>query len=154
MQLLVAVTVPDVLCSSFSRLGDEVLHRELIWVLVCLGHVLPLPKGALVKDNIARHVSSPPHRIIEPVRLTPEFIAYEDDLQPPGIKLGKVGTRDLHVCNAAEHSEMMYHWLLVVPGLVWRLPVEASRWRSIEEIDGRHYRLSPEPPRHPSRHQQ
>ena len=52
--------------------------------------------------------------------LAPGFVADEDDLQPPGIELGEVGMRDLHVCNAAEHSEMMYHWLLVVPSLVWQ----------------------------------
>ena len=142
------------LCSSFSRLSDEVLHRELIWILVCLGHVVLLPEGGLVKDDVARHVSSPLHRIIEHVRLVFGFVADEDDLQPFGIKLGEVGTRVLHVCDAAERSEMMYRWLLVVPGLVWRLPVEASRWQPIKEVDDRHYRLSPEPPRHPGRHQQ
>ena len=128
--------------SSFSRLGDEVLHRELIWVSVYIGHVVLLPKGALVEDNVARYVSSPPHRIIESVDLAPGFVGYEDDLQPPKIELGKVGTRNLHVCDVAEHSEMMYRWLLVVPGLVWHLPIEALHWRLIEEIDVRHYRLS------------
>ena len=68
------------LCSSFSRLGDEVLHRELIWVVVCLDHVVPLPEGVFVEDDVARYVSSPPYRIIESVRLAPEFIVDEDDL--------------------------------------------------------------------------
>ena len=113
--------------SSFTQLGDEVLHRELILVLVCLDHIIPLPEGAFVEDDFARHVSSPP-QIIEPVRLAPGFVADEEDLQPPRIRLGEVGTRYLHVCDAAEHSKMMYRWLLVVPGLMWRLPVEASRW--------------------------
>ena len=103
--------------SSFLRLGDEVLHRELIWVVVCLDHVVPLPEGAFVEDDVARHVSSPPRRIIESVRLSPGFVADEDDFQPPGIELGEVGTRYLHVCNATEYSEMVYHWLLVVPGV-------------------------------------
>ena len=85
--------------------------------------------------------------IIEPVRLAPGFIAYEDNLQPPGIELGKMGTRDFHVCDTVEHSKMMYSWLLVVPGLMWRLPIDVSRWRPIEEIDNRHYRLFPEPPK-------
>ena len=125
MQLLEAVTVPD--AASFSQLGDEVLHRELIWVLVRLNHVVPPPEGVLVKDDVARDVRSPLRRIIEPIRLALEFVADEDDLQPPRIKLGEVGTRVLHVCDAAEYSEMMYCWLLIVSGLVWRLPVEASR---------------------------
>ena len=94
---------------SFSWLGDKVLYRELIWILVCLSHVVPLPEGALVEDDIARHVSSPPCRIIKPVRLAPEIIVDEDDLQPPGIELGEVGTCYLHLCDAVEHSEMMYH---------------------------------------------
>ena len=111
--------------SSF-RLGDEVLHSELIWVMVCLDHVVPLPEGAFVEDHVARCVSSPPRRIIKFVCLSPGFVADEDDFQPPGIELGEVGTRYLHVCNATEHSEMVCHWLLVVPGLVWRLPLEAS----------------------------
>ena len=76
------------------------------------------------------------------------------NFSPSGIKLCEVGTRVLHVCDATEHSEMTYRWLLVVPGLVWRIPVKASHWRPIEEVDGRHYRLSPEPLRHPGRHQQ
>ena len=78
--------------SSFLRLSDEVLHRELIWVLVCLDHVVPLPEGAFIEDVVARHVSSPPRRI----------------------ELGEVETLYLHVCNAAEHSEMVCRWLLVV----------------------------------------
>ena len=69
------------------------------------------------------------------------------------IELGEVGTRDLHVRDAAEHSEMMYRKLLVVTNLVWCLPVEVSRWRPIEEVDGRHDRLSPEPLGHPDSHQ-
>ena len=84
--------------SSFSRLDDEVLHRELIWVLVCLDHIVPLPEGAFIEDDVARHVSSPPCRIIVPVRLAPGFRADEDDLQPPEIELGEVRTQD-----AAEH---------------------------------------------------
>ena len=95
------------LCSSFFWLGDEVLHRELIWVLVCLSHVVPLPNGTLIKDDIARHVGSPLCWIIEPVRLAPGFIVNEDDRQPPMIELGEVGTCILHVCYAAEHSEMI-----------------------------------------------
>ena len=114
--------------SSFFRLGDEVLHSELIWITVCLDHVIPLPKGAFVEDDVARHVSSPPYRIIESVRLAPGFVADEDDLQPPGIELGEMGTCYLHVCDAAEHAKMMYCWFFVVPGLIWRLPVEASGW--------------------------
>ena len=94
--------------SSFFQLGDEVLHRELIWITVCLDHVIPLPKGAFVEDDVARHVSSPPYRIIESVRLAPEFIVDEDDLQPFGIELGEVRTHYLHVCDAVEHAEMMY----------------------------------------------
>ena len=66
--------------SSFSWLGDEVLHCELILVLVCLGHVVPLPECAFVKDDVARHVSSPPRKIIEHVRLTLGFITDEDNL--------------------------------------------------------------------------
>ena len=124
--------------SFFSQLGDEVLHCELIWVLVCLGHVVLLPEGAFVKDDVTRHVSSPPCSIIEPVRLAPRFIADEGDLQPPGIELGEEGTCYLHVCDAAERLEMMYRWL-VVPGLMWHLSIEASRWQPIEEIDGHHY---------------
>ena len=93
--------------SSFFRLGDEVLHRELIWVVVCLDHVVLLPEGAFVEDDVARHVSSPPYRIIESVRLVPRFIADEDDLQPPWIELGEVGTCYLHVCDATEHAEIM-----------------------------------------------
>ena len=112
---------------SFSRLGDELLHRELIWILACLDHVVPLPEGAFVEDDVARHVSSPPRRIIESVSLALGFVADEEDLQPPGIELGEVWTCYLHVYDAAEHSEMMYRWLFVVPGLMWRLPVEASR---------------------------
>ena len=92
--------------------------------------------------------------IIESVHLAPGFIADEDDLQPPRIELGEVGTRYLHVCDAAEHSKVMYRWLFVVPGLIWRLPVKDLGWRPIEEIDGRHYRLSPETLRHPGRRQQ
>ena len=52
-----------------------------------------------------------------------------------------MGTRDLDVHNAGEHSEMMYHRLLVVPDLVWCLPIEASRWRPVEEVDGVGYKL-------------
>ena len=137
----------------FSWLGDEVLDRELIWVLVCLSHVVPLPKDGLVKDVVARHVSSPLRRIIKPVRLDFGFIADEDELQPSGIELGEVGTRVLHVCDAAEHSEMTYYWLLVVPGLVWHILIKASHWLPIEKVDGRHYRLSLEPLRHPGHHQ-
>ena len=96
------------------RLSDEVLHRELIWVLVCLDHVVPLPEGAFIEDDVARHVSSPPRMIIESVHLAPGFVANEDDFQPTGIELGEVGTLYLHVCNATEHSEMVCRWLLVV----------------------------------------
>ena len=114
--------------SSFSQLSDEVLLRELIYVLVCLDHVVPPPEGILVEDDVTRHMSSPPppHRIIVLVRYSPGFIVDEDDLRPPRIELGEVGTRDIHVRDAAEHSEMIYHRLLVVPGLMWCLSVEAS----------------------------
>lgn len=107
---------------SFSWLGDEVLHRELFWVLVHLGHVVPLPKGVLVEDNVAQHVSSSPRRIIELLHLAPGFIADENDLQSLEIELDEVEMRDLHVrdvvvhsemmyCRLFEHSEMMYHRL-------------------------------------------
>ena len=79
--------------SSFSRLGDEVLYRKLIWVLGCLSHVVPLREGSFVEDDVMRHVSLPPRRIIEPVRLAPGFVVDEDDFQPPRIELGEVGTR-------------------------------------------------------------
>ena len=65
-----------------------------------------------------------PLEIIKPVRLAPGFVANEDDLQPPEIELGEVGTCDLHVRNVAKHSEMMYHWLLTVLDLMWHLPIK------------------------------
>ena len=94
--------------SSFSWLGDEVLYRELIWVLVYLDHIILLPEVAFVEDDVARHMSLPPCRIIEFVCLAPGFIADEDDLQALRIELGEVGTRYLHVCDAVKHSKMMY----------------------------------------------
>ena len=78
VQLLAAVTVL-MLGSSFFPFSDDVLHCELIWVTVCLDHVVPLPEGAFVEDDVARHVSSPSRRIIESVRLAPGFVAYEDN---------------------------------------------------------------------------
>ena len=68
------------LSSSFLLLGDEVLHRELIWVVVCLDHVVLMPEGAFIEDDVARIVSSPPpspRRIIESVRLAPGFVVDE-----------------------------------------------------------------------------
>lgn len=96
---------------SFSWLGDEILHRESFCVLVHLGHVVPLPEGVLVEDNVAQHVSSSPRRIIEPVHLAPDFVADEDDLQSLEIELDEMGMRDLHVRDVVEHSEMMYRRL-------------------------------------------
>ena len=77
--------------SSFFWLGDEVLHLELIWIVVCLNHVIPLPEGAFIEDDVVRHVSSPPCRIIEFVCLAPRFVADDDNFQPPKIELGEVG---------------------------------------------------------------
>ena len=95
------------LCSFFSCFGDEVLHCELFWVLVCLDHVVPLPEGVLVEDNIEQHVSSFTRRIIELVCPSLGFVADEDDLQPPEIELGKVGMHDLHVREVVEPRKTM-----------------------------------------------
>ena len=63
--------------------------------------------------DVARHMSSLPRRIIEPICVAPRFVADDNDLHPPRIELGKVWMHYLHVCDADEHSKMMYYSLLV-----------------------------------------
>jgi hypothetical protein len=110
-------------CSSFARLGDEVLHCERVSVLhpgVVI--VIPALECILVEYDIARHVNLAICWIVQPVCLAPGFIPDEDHLQSSVIQLGEVWARDLHVGDAAEHSQMVHRRFLAVQASYGVLP--------------------------------
>ena len=122
--------------------NDKVIHLTAL----ALG---PEPLRRLLEHQVAADVHAPGHRVIHPIRLGARFIADEDGAPAPVVELLQVWRCYLHVCDAAEHAQVLNARDAAGPELIGGLATHALGRGSVEQIDGRGDRLALEFAREP-----
>jgi hypothetical protein len=73
--------------------------------------------------------------IIAPVHLGSRLIPNEDSFVATVIKLLQSRVRDLDMCKATKHAEVVHGRCLAMPHFIGHLSIDNACWRSIEDVN-------------------